>query len=94
MLKKIIALLLMLVIVCGVLAACGESRQISATRAQKIALEDMGIKAKQATVHVHPEHKDEGTYFNVYITYNGENIAYVISNTGEIVTKGESQHSH
>lgn len=94
MIKRIIAILLALVLMCTVLAACGESRQISATRAQKIALEDMGIKANQASVHVHPEHKEEGTYFNVYITYNGVNTTYVISNAGDIVTKGEGGHSH
>lgn len=94
MIKKIIAILLIVVISCSLFVACGETRQISASRAQRIALEDMGIKTSQASVHIHPDHREEGTYFNVYITYNGANTTYVVSNTGEIVHKGAGGHSH
>ena len=68
---------------------------ITSDEAFEVVLNDLGITEQDAgTPHIH-----EGTYenqpcYNVYVTVNGESLSYVVSTTGEILHKGEGEHSH
>lgn len=95
MMKRMIAICLLSVLLCGLLVACNQDKLISAEKAKAIALQDMGITEDQAkSVDIHPAVGDE-PMFNVYINYNGKNMEYVINAlTGEIISKGESSHTH
>ena len=96
MTKRIIAFLLLAVLMCGMLAACKEDKLISADEAKAIALQDMGITEEQAkSVDIHPAVSGGEPLFSIYITYGNKNMEYVINaKTGEIISKGESNHSH
>ena len=90
----ILALVCVVCIVGVALLTCG-NEQISSEQALEIVLEDLGITEQEAgSPHIH-----EGTYqnqacYNGYITANGESLTYVVSTTGEILHKGEGEHSH
>ena len=93
--KRFFALLLVAVLALGLLAGCTKSKIISADEAIKIALKDMGISEKDATTHVHIAEGQADPSYGVYITYNGKTFLYVINAaTKEIVTKGETNHTH
>ena len=98
MLKRSIALLLMIVVVFGLLVACQEKTEyLTEAEATEIALKAMGItKAQASSIHVHVgTHSDQPCY-NVYITQGSTSKTYVISTiTGQIlaVTDGGG-HSH
>ena len=91
--KKWIAILLLIGIVCGLLAGC--KKNITAEEAYQIVLEDMGVLAESAeSPHIH-----EGTYedkpcFNIFVTANGQSLQYIVSLTGKILYKGLGEHSH
>ena len=52
--KKIFAVLAVSILLLGLLCACGESNAITAEKAQKIAMEDAGLKQKDVSdVHAH-----------------------------------------
>ena len=95
MLKRSIAIFLVILLVGGIFTACQAS--ISSNEAIQIALEDMGAdEADVQSVHVH-----EGTYqnqecYNVYLTVDGTSMTYVIAvSGGSILAKMEgSGHSH
>lgn len=88
--KKTIILILLLALVVSLFAGCGEKKFLEAEDAQKIALEDLGIKEKDAeSVHIHVGEVEEGPAFSVHIEYEGKTYEYVIlAATGEIVTVG------
>ena len=91
--KKLIVILLVL---CLVLPGCksGKSDLVSVEDAQKIVLEDLGVKADQATIHVHIGSGDVPSYV-VYATVGGHTLEYVIrAADGEILSVTESSHSH
>ncbi len=94
MMKRIISVLLILVVACSMLVACGENKQITAIKAQRIALKDMGAAAELSQVHTHEAKTEDGIYYNVYITYGNQSMTYVIDNEGNIVSKTEGGHSH
>ncbi len=94
MIKRLISVLLVLVVLCSMLVACGESKQITAIKAQRIALKDMGAVADLSQVHTHEAETENGIYYNVYITYGNQSMTYVIDNVGNIVSKTEGAHSH
>lgn len=93
--KKTIAALLMICMLCGALFACQPEESITADDAVKIVAEDLGDRVDEAsTPHVH-----EGTYnkvpcYNVYFTLGDESMVYVVSKNGKILHKGEGSHSH
>ena len=78
------------------LANCQNNGEaITSDEAVAIVLEDLGLTSQEAgSPHIH-----EGTYegqscYNIYVTANGESLTYVVSTTGEILHKGEGEHSH
>lgn len=88
--KKLIAILLVL---CLVLAGC-KSDVVTEKEAQKIVLEDLGMKASQVTFHVHAGSGDVPCYL-VYATVEDHTLEYVIhAVSGEILAVTESSHSH
>lgn len=97
MLKRSIAIFLLIVMVGGVLIACEEKKVgITQEEAVSIALEAMGIAEADATsIHVH-----EGTHlnelcFNVYISAANGDMSYVVSRIdGDILQIAEGGHSH
>ena len=96
MCKRILVCLLLAAMLCGLLAACNNNKLISAEEAKSIALKDMGITEEQAkSVDIHPAVGEGEPMFSIYINYNGKNMEYVINAlTGEIISKGESSHTH
>ena len=96
MTKRIIAILLLTCMALALLAACDSTGAIDDQKATEIALKDMGITEDQADeIHAHVGEQDGVAGFNVYITYNGEQIAYFIhGKTGDIISKGAGTHSH
>lgn len=98
MLKRTVAIFLLVILVGGLVTACGpEKEPISQAEAVNIAMKDMGIdNSDSPNIHVH-----EGTYknqacFNVYITVGDVSKTYVISvNGGEIMgVMNGAGHSH
>ena len=92
--EKVIALLLMACLLCGMLAGCG--KKITAEEAHQIVLDDLGetMAATAEAPHIH-----EGTYegkpcFNIFITVNGMTMQYIVSENGKILHKGAGEHSH
>ncbi len=94
MYKRVLALLLLAVVMVGLLAACG-SKTISAEKAEKIVLKDLGAKADEVEMHFHVTEFDGVPCFGIYATYKGVTWAYSIdAATGEILNKEESDHAH
>ena len=97
MLKRSIAIVLLIVLVGGLLIACEEKKVgITQEEAVAIALDTMGITEADATsIHVH-----EGTHmnelcYNVYINLADGGMSYVISRiSGAILQVAEGGHSH
>ncbi len=89
-----IVLVCIVCLVAVILLTCNNG-VITSDEAFEVVLNDLGITEQDAgTPHIH-----EGTYenkpcYNVYVTVNGESLSYVVSTTGEILHKGEGEHSH
>lgn len=76
------------------LAGCGD-QQITAERAQKIVLDDLGVSADQVTMHTHITTYENEACYSIYVTVDGETLEYIINSIGgEILTIQESEHSH
>lgn len=91
--KRIIAILL-LVSMLAMLTACG-SKEITPEKAQKIVLEDLGVSADEAELHLHIGEHEGTPCYSIYVTIEGETLEYLIdSATGEILAINESSHSH
>ena len=84
--KKALVLILLLALTVSLFAGCGKAF-LDAEDAQKIALEDMGIKEKDAdNIHVHVGDMAQGPSFSIHIDYQGQTYEYVIlATTGEIL---------
>ena len=98
MLKRSIAIFLLVVLVGGLLIACEDEKKVGITQeeAVTIALNEMGItEADASSIHVH-----EGTHlnelcYNVYINLADGGMSYVISRiSGAILQIAEGGHSH
>ncbi len=90
--KKTIAVLLLVCILCGTLAGC---KDLTAEGAYQVVLDDLGSAAAMAE----PPHIHESTYegqpcFNIFITVNGMSLQYIVSTNGKILHKGPGEHSH
>ena len=98
MLKKSIALFLLVAIFGGIFVACDSKNDgITSDEAVSIALKDMGISEDDVeSIHVHEGMHDGKLCYNVYITADGESLTYVINRvTGDIFTIQEgSGHTH
>jgi hypothetical protein len=95
MAKRIIAALLLVCILGGMLAGCTKEK-ITAEQAYQIVLKDLGAAADKAEApHIHEGTYEEKPCFNIYITVDGMNLQYIISDTGKILSKGPGTgHSH
>lgn len=94
--KRIIAIVALACMLLTLLTACG-SDTISAEKAQKIALKDLGVSASKATVDVHVGEHEGIPCYSVYITVGSDHWVYMIDCvSGEILSSAESDtgHSH
>lgn len=92
--KKCIIAVLVLVCILAMLTACG-SKEITPEKAQKIVLEDLGVSADEAELHVHIGEYEGKPCYSIYVTIEGETLEYLVdSATGEILDINESSHSH
>lgn len=87
--RKIFAVLALSVLLLGMLCACGKSGAITAEQAQKIALEDAGLKQKDVSdVHSHVVTEDNIPCYSIHITVGDTEYSYLIhAGTGEILEK-------
>ena len=94
--KKIIVLLLTALLLVGLMAGCGSSNDpISADKAQKIVLQDLGVSAEDVSMHTHVTTYDGAACYSIYVTVKGKTLEYIIHGvTGEILLVQESTHSH
>ena len=94
--KRQIAGLLLVCLILSLLTACGSKKEeITADQAWKVVCEDLQIVPENAaTPHIHSSNYNNQECFNIFVTINGESLMYVVSNTGEILYKGQGSHSH
>lgn len=93
--KKLIALLLLGALVFCLFTGCVEEKSIDQAKAQLIALEDMGVSPTEASIHVHTGTSGDTPCYLVFVTYEGETMAYTISaEDGAILHKEASDHAH
>lgn len=91
---RLIAIAVLACMLLGLLAACG-SGEITPEKAQKIVLKDLGVSANKAEMHVHTGEFEGKPCYSVYATVDGHTWQYLVDyNTGEILSKTESDHSH
>ena len=98
MLKRIAAIVLLVMMTLGLMTACTEEKEpISQAEAVAIVMEDLGIdNSDNPSIHVHEgEYKDKPC-FNVYVTVGEISKTYVIAvNGGDIIgVMDGSGHSH
>ena len=90
MLKKTVVLVLIVCLLGTLLCACSGTK-ITAEEAYQIVLKDLGDLASSVeNPHIH-ESKDG---YNIYLTANGLQLAYLVSYSGKIVSKGPGGHIH
>ena len=87
--KKVFAMILVLIMVFCVLAGCGKSF-LDTADAEKVALQDMGIKAKDAdSIHTHGSESENGPVYSVHVEYDGQTYEYIIQAIdGKILSSG------
>ena len=85
--KKVFAFILVLVLIVGVFTGCGK-KFLDTADAEKIALQDLGIKAKNVdSIHTHGGQGESGPVYSVHIDYNGQTYEYIIQATdGQILS--------
>ena len=94
--KKIIALMLVL---CALLVGCSyqmpERLPITTADAVQIVLDDLDMEIDEVNPHVHPGNFQDSEVYYVYVTVDGENMAYAVDKySGEILNIAKSDHSH
>lgn len=96
--KKFFALMMALIAMLTLLAACdGEEKKEPLSNADvvQIVLSDLDLTIDEAQPHVHTGEFKGTECFYVYVTVDGENMAYAIDQyTGEILNISRSDHSH
>ena len=76
---RMIALVLILVLTLGMMAACGKKGPVTQEEAQKIALKEAGLTASQVTdVHTHVTTVDGIPCYSVHITTEEGEFSIVI----------------
>lgn len=94
--KRLIAAALLVLMMLSVFTGCGEKEetptqqaQISTQEAVQIAVTDAGYAMTDVTnAHPHTGQQDGQTVYEVHFECDGKNFTYVISATGEILSKG------
>lgn len=95
MLKRVLTILLTAVLLLGLLAGCNDSDTITAEKAQQIVLDDLGVSADKAEMHLHVGEFEGKPCYSIYVTVGGVTKEYLIdSNTGEILSINNSNHGH
>ena len=87
--KKVLAMILILILVVGIFAGCGK-KFLDTAAAEKVALKDLGIKAKDAdSIHTHGGEGENGPVYSVHVEYNGQTYEYIIqAMDGTILSSG------
>lgn len=85
--KRIFAILLIVLLVAGTLAACGKKGAVTQEEAQKIALEFAGLTEDQITdVHTHIVTEQGIPCYSIHITTTDSELSVVINAaTGEVM---------
>ena len=98
MVKRVISLLLVMVMLLGLMAACTDDGVLSTDDAKKVVLKDLGTKESDVdSIDVHITTVDGAACYAVYVSQGSEHWEYVVNSlTGEILSKEEadSGHSH
>lgn len=98
MLKRSIAIILLVVMVGGLMAACEpEKEPISEAEAVNIVMKEMGVEqSDNPSIHVHQGVQSGKEVFNVYITVGSISKTYVVAvNGGDILAiLNGAGHSH
>lgn len=91
--KKLFVILLVL---CLVLPGCASGKSgISQDDAVAIVLEDLGVSADEAALHVHTSMEDKTPCYLIYATVANRTMEYVVRMVdGKILSAEESSHSH
>lgn len=88
----VLALVCMLALL---LAACGGDGKVTAEKAERIVLDELGMSAGQANPHVHVGEHEGKPCYSVYVTVDGVTWEYLVDGaTGEILESRKSSHSH
>lgn len=92
MAKKWIAILLLVCILGCMVSGC--KNKITAEEAAQIVLAELGTVKPDSAPHVHPSTYNGKSCFNVFITVDGASMVYIVSDTGDILAHGPSDHNH
>ena len=98
--KKVIAMVLLACLVCGLVAGCGAKKKLTAEEAYQVVVKDLketygeAIAATVASPHIHEATYEGKPCFNIFVTVNGMSLQYIISQTGDILHAGAGEHSH
>lgn len=97
--KKFTSVLLVICAVLALLAACDyqepERLPITTADAVQIVLDDLDMTIDQVNPHVHEGDFQGNQVYYVYVTVDGENMAYAIDMyLGDILNIAQSDHSH
>ena len=97
--KKILAISLVMCALLALLAGCGNQEPtktaLTSGQALQIVLDDLGVDLTEVQPHIHTGDYNGTPCYYVYITVEGENLAYAIDQySGKILDVSESSHSH
>ena len=98
--KKTLSLILALCAMVILFAGCDSSQEpakepISTADAVQAVLQDLDMEIDEANPHVHPGNFQDNEVYYVYVTVDGENMAYAVDKySGEILNIAKSDHSH
>lgn len=85
--KRFVAIFMILVILVGMLAACGKKGPVTQAEAQKIALDHAGLKTSDVSdVHVHIVEQQGVPCYSIHITTESGDFSVVINaSSGEVM---------
>ena len=98
--KRFLALILFLSAMLVLFAACDSQQEpenipITTADAVQVVLQDLDMEIDEVNPHVHAGDFRGTACYYVYVTVDGENMAYAIDQySGEILNIAESDHSH
>ena len=98
MTKRLIAVLVLVCLICSLMAGCGKKKQqeeLPLEEIYRIVLIDLGEGAANAgTPHIHESTYKNKDCYAFYLTVGDEDIVYMVSKSGEILSKEHGSHSH
>lgn len=93
--KKLLITLMVMIMAFVLLAGCKDDGPITPDQATKIVLEELGLNPADVTVHTHAGSHEGQPCHIIYVTQGDHTIEYLVHGvTGEILSYGESSHSH